>query len=130
MKTLKVVSGIALILVVGILFGSFGMQLLMRDRLPPPPPHGAPKAADFVLKRLSRDLSLTDDQKTKVRVLLEQTDEKLQQHFMQAEPEMKKIIDDGLAKIGKELTDEQKVKLDRFKEQLERHRHPGSRRDK
>jgi hypothetical protein len=123
MKRWKVVSGIVLVLVVGILIGSFGTQMLLRHRFPPPPPpHGGPRAADFLLKRLSRDLSLTEIQKTRVKEILERTDEKLHQHFQQVEPEVKKIIDDGFGEMRKELTDDQKTKLDRLKEHMERRR--------
>jgi hypothetical protein len=123
MKTWKVVSGIALVFVVGILLGSFGTELLIRHRFPPPPPsREGPKAAEFLLGRLSKELSLTEDQKTRVKQILEQTDERLHQHFRQVELQLKTIIDDGFGEIRKELTDDQKMNLDRFRERMERRR--------
>jgi hypothetical protein len=96
--------------------------LPVRHRFPPPHPHDRPKAAEFILKRLSRDLSLTESQKTRVKQILEQTDGKLRQHFQQVEPEVKKIIDDGFAEINKELTDGQKTRLNLFRQRMERRR--------
>jgi hypothetical protein len=117
MKTWKVVSGIALVFVVGILVGSLGTHVVLRHRFPPP--HPGPKAA-FLVERLSRDLSLTESQKARVKQILDQTDEKLHQHFQQVEPQVKKIVDDSFAEIGKELTDEQRKKLDLIRQRFER----------
>jgi nucleoid DNA-binding protein len=122
MTTWKVVSGIALVLVVGILLGSLGTQLYIRHNFPPPPPRERPKAAEFLMKRLSKELSLTEDQAARVKQILEQTDERLTQHFQQTEPQVKSIIDDGFGRIRETLAEDQQVRFDEFRQRLERHR--------
>jgi hypothetical protein len=121
MKAWKVISGIALVLVVGILAGSLGTHVVLRHRFPPPPLHQGPKAV-FLLERLSKDLSLTESQKARVKQILDQTDEKLHRHFQVEQPQVQRILDDSFSEIGKELTDGQKTKLDRIRERFERRR--------
>jgi Spy/CpxP family protein refolding chaperone len=121
MNKWKVLSGISFIFMVGILVGSLGTHIILRHRFPPSPLHQGPKAV-FLLKILSKDLSLTDSQKTKVKQILDQTDEKLHQHFQIAEPQVQKIIDDNFNEISKELNDDQKKKLDLMRQRFERRR--------
>jgi hypothetical protein len=57
-----------------------------------------------------------------VRRILEQTDERLHQHFRQAEPQIKRIIEEGFGRISEVLTEDQKARFDDFRERLERGR--------
>jgi Spy/CpxP family protein refolding chaperone len=121
MKTWKLVTGVVLVLLAGILVGSLGTQMLVRHRFPLPPPRPGPHAA-FLAERLSKNLYLTQTQKARVRQILDQTNEKLHQHFQQEQPQLKKIIDDGFSEIAKELNDTQREKFDYMRQKIERER--------
>jgi Spy/CpxP family protein refolding chaperone len=121
MKTWKLVAGVMLVLLVGILVGSLGTQMLVRHRFPLPPPRPGPHAA-FLAEKFSRNLGLTQDQKARVKQILDQTNEKLHQHFREEQPQLKKIVDDGFSEIAKELSDTQREKFDHMRQRLERER--------
>jgi hypothetical protein len=120
MKTWKLLSGVALVFAVGILVGALG-TLFLRHHYPPPLPPPGPKAA-FLLERLSKDLHLTEEQKKRVKVILERTDGMLHEHFQREWPQIEKILDDGFLEIGKELTDDQREKFRALRQRFERHR--------
>jgi hypothetical protein len=121
MNTWKLVSGVALVFIVGALVGSIGTRFYLKHQYPPPMLDPASRTA-FIMKRLSKELSLTENQKITVEKIVTQTGEKLREHFLQTQPETKTIIDDGFSQIKKELDDDQKKKLDALRETFEKHR--------
>lgn len=48
--------------------------------------------------------------------------EKLREHFLRRRPEVESIIDEGFARIRKELNDDHKKQLDAIRENFEKHR--------
>ncbi|HVN24000.1 MAG TPA: hypothetical protein VMT71_08505 [Syntrophorhabdales bacterium] len=118
----KLIVGVALVFIVGVLVGSVGTRLyFQRHHSFFPGEHGSRTA--FIMKRLSKDLSLTEEQKVAVQKIVEQTEEKLREYFLQRRPEIDSIMDDGFSQIRQELNDEQKKKLDELRERFERRRH-------
>ncbi len=74
------------------------------------------------MKRLSKELDLSQSQKIAVEKIVAQTEEKLREHFLQMRPEIEGIVDDGFTQIRKELDDNQKKQLDALKEKFEKRR--------
>lgn len=122
MNVWKLVSGVALLLIVGILVGSVGTWLLIRPPHPPGPRHFKDRTPEAV-ERLSKDLDLTAEQKASVRRILEQMSQKLHEHFLKIRPEADKIMDESFGEIRKGLNDTQKKKFDAVREKFRRH--PG-----
>jgi hypothetical protein len=123
MNIWKLVSGVALLLIVGILFGSVGTWLLIRPPHPPGPREFKDRTTDAV-ERLSKDLDLTTEQKVAVRKILERMSQKLHEHFIRIRPEVDKITDDSFNEIRKELNDTQKKKFDAVRDRFRKHQGP------
>jgi hypothetical protein len=123
MNIWKLVAGVVLVLVVGILIGSIGTWLLLKPPHPPWPRDPKARAAE-ALERLSKDLDLTHDQKVVVKKILERMSERLREHFVRQRPQMEKIVDESFSEIKKELTEDQKKKLDEVRERFRRHGGP------
>ena len=74
------------------------------------------------MKRLSQELNLTSDQKTKIDPIVEQMIEKRREYYLKNRPEIKRIMDQGFAQIREELNEDQKKKLDGLREKFHRRR--------
>jgi hypothetical protein len=117
----KLIAGVALVFIVGILVGSVGTRFYLKHQYRQFMPERGNRTA-FIMKRLSKDLSLTQTQEVAITKIVEQTEEKLREHFLQRRSEIASIIDDGFSHMGKELDDAQKKKLDELREKFERRR--------
>jgi hypothetical protein len=107
----KLISGLLLVFVLGILAGSVGTGFYLKHRLAPLIKE--PRARKtFIMKRLSKELNLTSDQKTKIDPIVEQMIEKRREYYLKNRPEIKTIMDQGFAQIREELNEDQKKKLD------------------
>ncbi len=121
MKRWKLVSGLLLVFVLGILAGSFGTRVYLKDRFA----HlrKDPKARQaFIMRKLSKELELTQDQKTKIEKIVEQVGAKRRQFFLKNRPEIKRIMDEGFSQIKKELNNDQQKKLDALRKEFEKRR--------
>jgi hypothetical protein len=74
------------------------------------------------MRKLSKELELTQDQKIKVEKIVAQMGEKRREFFLKNRPEIKKIMDEGFAQIKKELNSEQQKKLDVLRAEFEERR--------
>ena len=121
MKRWKLVSGLLLVFVLGILAGAFGTRIYLKDRFA----HlrKDPKARQaFIMGKLSKELELTQDQKIKVEKIVERVGAKRREFFLKNRPEIKKIMDEGFLQIKKELNNDQQKKLDVLRAEFEKRR--------
>ena len=121
MKRWKLVLGLLLVFVLGILAGAFGTRIYLKDRFA----HFRkdPKARQaFIMRKLSKELELTPEQKIKVEKIVAQVGEKRREFFLKNRPEIKKIMDEGFAQIRQELNNDQQKKLDVLREEFEKRR--------
>ncbi len=117
----KLISGLLLVFVLGILAGSLGTGFYLKHRLAPLIKE--PRARKtFIMKNLSKELNLTSDQKTKIDPIVEQMLEKRREYYLKNRPEIKAIMDQGFAQIREELNEDQKKKLDGLREKFHRRR--------
>ncbi|UCG14330.1 MAG: hypothetical protein JSU72_07695 [Deltaproteobacteria bacterium] len=75
----KLVSGLLLVLVLGILVGSIGTGFYLKDRFTPFQRDSRAKET-FIIEKLSKELNLTSSQKTKIAPIVEQMIEKRREH--------------------------------------------------
>lgn len=117
----KLISGLLLVFVLGILAGSLGTGFYLKHRLAPLIKE--PRARKtFIMKRLSKELNLTSDQKKKIDPIVVQMIEKRREYYLKNRPEIKTIMDQGFAQIREELNEDQKKKLDVLREKFHRRR--------
>lgn len=121
MKTWKLVIGVVLVLVLGLLIGSMGTGLYMKRRLPPPRKDPSEMRA-FILERFSRKLDLTEDQRVRFKVIIDQVGERLDEHFRKTHSELGGIVEPGFSQMREVLGPDQQERFDALIERLERHR--------
>ncbi len=142
MNKFKLLIGILLVFILGVLAGSFGTGMFIQHRfekfvldspVPGAPPH-PPGLMRFVMRKLDRELELTNDQRHKIEEMMNQTFEKI--HFIMSErhPELEKLAQTNLERIKEILNPAQKEKMEslklfeKMKERFQRKRsfHRGS----
>lgn len=114
MNKWKLISGIALVFILGVLVGSIGTGLYLKHRYPRLGDHKARKA--FVMERLSKELNLTQDQMMNIGKIIEQMEEKRREYFLQNWNEIEKSID----QMKRELNSDQQKKFDALRERFEK----------
>jgi hypothetical protein len=127
MKKWKLIAGIALVFALGVLAGSLGTRYYHRDwsgRFFEEP--SARKA--LILKRLTKDLGLSETQREEFRVIVEETDKKLEAFRLERRSAVKAILDESIARMKEKLDPEQQKKLDELRAKHEARTKDGSRR--
>jgi actin-related protein len=117
----KLISGLLLVFVLGILAGSLGTEFYLKHRLAPLMKDPRAKKA-FIMNKLSKELNLSSDQQSKIEPIVEQMLEKRREYYLKNRPEVKTIFDQGFAQIREELNENQKKKLDGLREKFHRRR--------
>ena len=114
MKKWRLITGVALVFILGVLAGSLGTHLYQRqwsERFWKDP---AARRAVF-LKRLTRKLELTEAQQKELKVIVEDLDRKLLSLRRERRGEIKGIIDEGFTRMKEKLNPDQQEKLEEFK---------------
>jgi Spy/CpxP family protein refolding chaperone len=125
MRKWKPVAGVALVLLLGILIGSMGAQFYLKRTYHHFPDRKA--RAERLMRVLSKKLDLSEQQKAAIGQIVDQTEEKLHKHYLQARPEAERIVQESFSEIRKQLNEDQKKKLDILRERFQRHRHARDR---
>jgi hypothetical protein len=118
MKKWKLVTGVALVFILGVLAGSLGADLYERhwsERFWKDP---AARRAIF-LERLTRKLQLTDVQQKEFRVIVEEVDRKLLALRRENRAEIRKVIEDSFIQMKGKLSPDQQKKLEEFRARQE-----------
>ena len=76
----------------------------------------------FIMKRLDRDLDLSELQATEIRPIVEANEEEISEIRERIGPEIRSIIDRGFTEIRKKLDPTQQHKLDRIRERMKNFR--------
>ncbi len=102
----------------GALAGSLGMQQYLHYRFSHFVQKGHPARTEILLKRFSKELHLTEEQKLEVRTILVKTEGRIDELRKDFDPRIKEVIDDSFRQIREKLGEDQKGKLDAFRERL------------
>ena len=121
MKRWKLVTGLLLVFVLGILVGSTGTGYYFKHRFVPPKRDPMARGA-FIMERLSRELKLTPDQEDQIGRIVARMVERRHEHMLKSRPEIRRIMDQGFSEIKKELNEDQRRKLDALREKFKRRR--------
>jgi len=124
MKKWKLVISVTLVFILGVLAGSMGTGLYLKHHFPRP--KGDPsEMRDFILKRFSQKLDLTEEQREKCKAIIDKVGERLEEHFRKTHSEVGNIIEPGFSQMREVLSPDQQEKFDELIERLERHRKEG-----
>ena len=110
MKKWKLIVGVALVFVLGVLVGSVGTRFHDRDWSDLFWKDHAAKRAVF-LQRLTRELQLTEEQQKEFKAMVEETDKKLEAHRLEGRAGAKKIFDESFSRMKEKLDPGQQDKL-------------------
>ena len=113
----KLITGLALVFIFGALAGSIGTGFYFKHKYPPRITNPEARKA-FILEKLSRELSLTPDQKNKIGEIIQQTEGKRHEFFVKHRLE----IEQSMIQIRGELNADQQKKFDALREDFEKRR--------
>ncbi len=111
----KLITGIALVFILGALAGSIGTGYYFKHRYPPRITDPKARTA-FIMDKLSKELNLTQDQKAKIGEIVGQIEEKRRDYFIKRQVEIEKLVD----QMRKELSSDQQKKYDALREKFEK----------
>jgi hypothetical protein len=114
MKRWRLVIGVVVVFILGVLVGSLGTQLYQRqwsERFWKDP---AERRALF-LRRLTRELRLTEEQQKEFKVIIAETDKNLEALHRERRTEVKKILDESFSRMKEKLNPDQQQKLEELR---------------
>jgi hypothetical protein len=131
MKKWKLIAGVALVFVLGLMVGTLGTRFYHKDwseRFFQEP--SARKS--LILKKLTKDLGLTEAQQKEFRGIVEETDKRLEAIGLERRSAVKAILDESFSRMNEKLDPEQQKKLGelrakheaRIKDKKRRHHFP------
>jgi hypothetical protein len=118
MKKWRLIGGVALVFVLGVLAGSLGFHYYDRHRSERFWKDPAERRT-FLLNKLTRRLSLTEDQQREFKVIIGEMDQRIQ--AMMDENRPRKVIDEGFARMKERLDPDQRRKLDELRARHDQH---------
>jgi hypothetical protein len=126
----KLISGLLLVFVLGILVGSLTTGFYVKHRLAPFVKDPKARKA-FIMRKLTKELQLTSTQKSKIEPIVEKIIEKRREYYLKNRPQIRKIMDQGFDQIEEQLTDNQKEKLEKLREHFKKYkRHKDAKRSR
>lgn len=121
MQKWKIVAGLLLVFVLGALTGALSTGIALKRHHPFF--SGAPEGRKaFIMKRLSRKLDLSADQKVRIEAIIDRVQSETFQQMRDGRRFMHRQLEKGFAEIRKELTPEQQRRFDEMKADREQRR--------
>ena len=124
MKKTKLIAGIVLIFLLGGVTGGLTVQTFFKRgfRDGPPKHRSVGDRAEFIVKRLAKDLDLSPAQVDEIRPIVQESEKAVSALMDSIDPELRATHDRGLAAIREKLNPEQQEKLDQIKEKMKKFR--------
>ena len=127
MKKWRLITGVILVFILGLLVGSVGTQVYHRqwsERF-----KKAPEARRAIfLNRLTKELRLTEDQQRQVEVIIKEADEKRKALFQKQRGAIRETIDESFALMKQKLDPDQQQELEELRARFEKRMKEGKRR--
>jgi Spy/CpxP family protein refolding chaperone len=114
MKKWRLIVGVALVFTLGVMAGSVGTQYYQKnwaERFWKDP--AARKA--LLLKRLTRELGLSDAQKQEFKAIIEDVDQKMEGRHRENRAAIRTILEEGFSRMMERLNPAQQEKLKELK---------------
>lgn len=119
MKKWRLMSGVVLVFVLGLLVGSVGTQLYHRYQIGHSWKDPAARRALF-LQKLTGKLHLTEEQQREFKVIIEDLDKKREALNRERRVEINKIFDESFSRMNEKLAPEQHKSLEELKTSYEK----------
>jgi len=114
----KLYGGLIALLVTGIIIGSLGTGIYIRNKVMPFYEGGPAERRSMILDRLMKKLDLTPQQQIEVEAILRQTQAQIKQLKHKSRLRAMRIINQRFPLIREKLNPEQQKKLDRIHKRL------------
>jgi len=121
MQKWKIIAGLLLVFVLGALTGALGTGMVLK-RHHPFFSHQPEDRKAFIMKRLSRKLDLSAEQKVRIEAIIDRVQAETFQKMREGRRFMREHLEKGFAEIRKELTPEQQRRFDEMKAEREQRR--------
>lgn len=118
---------VLLVFLAGALAGILGTEQYTHYRFSQFVKKGHPARWEVLLKEMSKDLDLREDQRSEIRVILEEMENKVEQLKQTFDPQIKAVFDEGFHRIREKMTGEQMEKFDDFMEKMKKRAGPPRR---
>jgi len=119
MKKWKLIAGIILVFILGLLAGSVGTQVYHRqwsERF-----RQSPEARRAIfMKHLTKELRLTEDQQRQVEVIIKEADEKRKALFQKQRGAIREMIEESFARMKQKLDPDQQQELEELRARFEK----------
>ena len=117
MKRWKLIAGIILVFVLGVLSGTLGTGFYVKQKMKPI--RQDPKAKrTVIIEKLTNRLDLKENQIPKIEKILDEIDQRRREYRQ----EIRKMRTESISQMKKELTPEQQKKLDQLHQEWEKRR--------
>ena len=120
MKKWKLAAGLLLVFTLGVLSGVLGTGMVLK-RHHPFFSHKPEGRKAFLMKRLTRKLDLSEDQKDRIAAIIDRMQGEMITHFREGRRFRHQHLEKGFAEIRKELNPDQQRRFDELKAERERH---------
>ncbi|MFC1884831.1 hypothetical protein ACFL2O_08675 [Thermodesulfobacteriota bacterium] len=117
MKT-KLWAGLTLVFILGLLAGAFGTIYYYNYRMDRFSKYAHPARKHILLRKLSQELNLSEEQKAEIEKIFEQYKTKIDDVRAVYLPEVRKLSDQMIKDIMKHLDSEQKSRMERIKKRI------------
>lgn len=119
---IKAIAGILIVFLIGVVIGILGTGIFIRRQLRQ---FGTEEHSfgNFFMRRLSRNLKLTDAQKPEVEKILKSTEVEMRELLQNSMDEFAEIMQRRNAQLKELLTPEQQEKLDELLERMRKRWH-------
>jgi len=114
MKNWKVIVGVIGVFLLGMMAGGLLTARLIQKRTQRAFMAGSPRAAEFVTRRLDRELRLDEEQRRQVLTIMQATQHELREVYAEARPRIGGVLADSNRKVREVLRPEQQEKYDRI----------------
>lgn len=118
MKKWRLIGGIALMFILGLLVGSAGTRFYYNYRIEYTWNDPAARRA-YYLKRLTRELRLNEDQQREFRTMIDELETKREAMYLERLAEIKKMLDESFSRMKQSLDSDQQRKLDELRARYE-----------
>ncbi|HPC03518.1 MAG TPA: hypothetical protein PKY58_00050 [Syntrophales bacterium] len=118
---------VLLVFLAGVLAGVLGSRQYTHYRLSQFVKKGHPAHSEIILREMSKELDLTDRQRSEVRAILEEMDGRIDRLRETFDPQIRAVFDDGFPRIRERMSGEQVKKFDTFLEKLKKRAGPPRR---
>jgi hypothetical protein len=121
-KRWNLVLGLAALFLSGIVIGATGTAIYFKQTMGHVFTEGQPAVRKFVMKKLVRELNLTEPQRVRIEAIVGEVQTELREFRRQHHREIEAILDRGITQMKPELSPDQQQRLDALYERLKLHR--------